>query len=110
MLVPFPHLVWQLFGMPSTISSEDQKTTLNEGFRNAHKTFVEFLSKQNIHLKDKNMHLNMMGGSKRKSKTLSYVNTILRKRRILIKRFHLTNVKKEPSTKTRKVYHSSKAK
>ena len=98
--------------MPSTISSEDQKTTLNEGFRNAHKTFVDFLSKENIHLKDKNMHLNVMkGGSRKKSKTMSYVDTILRKRRILIKRFHLSvSEKQRSSSKTRRIVHSSKAK
>lgn len=115
MLVPFPHLVWQLFGTPSTISSEDQKTTLNEGFRNAHKTFIDFLSKENIHIKDKNMSLNMMGGSRSRRKTLSYVDTILRKRRILIKRYHLRSSsmnfgKKAPSTKTRRISHASKAK
>jgi hypothetical protein len=115
MLVPFPHLVWQLFGTPSTISSVDQKTTLNEGFRDAHKSFVEFLSKHNIHLKDKNMGLNMMGGSRSRRKTLSYVDTVLRKRRMLIKQYHLRSSsmnfgRKAPSTKTRRLSRASKAK
>ena len=91
------------------------ETTLNEGFRDAHKSFVELLSKHNIHLKDKNMGLNMMGGSRSRRKTLSYVDTILRKRRMLIKRYHLRSSsmnfgKMAPSTKTRRISHASKAK
>jgi len=111
MLVPYPHLVWQLFGTPSTISSEDQKTTLNEGFRDAHKTLTEFLAKQNIELTMKNLHLNTVGGSKRykRSKTLSFINSVFRKRSSLIKKFHLKNTRHVvSSSKTRKSSRSSK--
>ena len=111
MLVPYPHLVWQLFGTPSTISSEDQKTTLNEGFRDAHKTLTDFLAKQNIELTMKNLHLNTVGGSKRskRSKTLSFINSVLRKRSSLIKKFHLKNTRHVvSSSRTRKSSHSSK--
>jgi GR25 family glycosyltransferase involved in LPS biosynthesis len=113
MLVPYPHLVWQLFGTPSTISSEDQKTTLNEGFRDAHKILTEFLAKENIQLTMKNLHLNTVGGVKKRSKrskTLSFVNSVLRKRSSLIKKFHLKNTRNVvSSSRTRKSSHSSKA-
>ena len=106
MLVPYPHLVWQLFGTPSTISSEDQKTTLNEGFRNAHKELTDYLAKQNIKLTMKNMHLNIGGSRKRKSKINTYVNTVLHKRKMLIKKYHLK--RGVSSRKTRKISHFSK--
>ena len=112
MLVPYPHLVWQLFGTPSTISTEDQKTTLNEGFRDAHKILTDFLAKENIQLTMKNLHLNTVGGVKRRSKrskTLSFVNSVLRKRSSLIKKFHLKNTRNVvSSSRTRKSSHSSK--
>jgi hypothetical protein len=75
MLIPFPHLCWQLFGMPSTISNSDQKVTLNEGFRNAHTAMVKFL-------KDKNINITSYsgGGSKRK-KALSFVDYVMKKQK-----------------------------
>jgi len=44
--VPFPHLVWQIIGIPSTISSEDQKVTLNEAFREAATTLRHFVNQK----------------------------------------------------------------
>lgn len=112
MLVPYPHLVWQLFGTPSTISSEDQKTTLNEGFRDSHKTLTDFLAKENIQLTMKNLHLNTVGGVKRRSKrskTVSYVDTVFRKRSALIKKFKLKNTRHVvSSSRTRKSSRTSK--
>lgn len=109
MLIPYPHLVWQLFGTPSTISSDDQKTTLNEAFRDAHKTLTDYLAKQNMQLMVKNI---AGGGKKRiKSKTLSFINTVLHKRSDLIKKFHLrkTNINNGAFLrKTRRVSRVSK--
>jgi hypothetical protein len=45
-LVPFPHLVWQIIGIPSTLSSEDQKVTLNEAFREAATTLRHFVNQK----------------------------------------------------------------
>lgn len=114
MLVPYPHLVWQLFGVPSTISSVDQKTTLNEGFRDAHKTLTDYVAEQNIQL----MVKNVAGGakkrsSKKKGKTLSFINSVFHKRSDLIKKFHLrkTNLNNccgASLRKTRRIFHSSK--
>ena len=75
MLVPFPHLCWQLFGVPSTISNSEQKVKLNEGFRNAHSSMVTFL-------KDKNINITTYsgGGSKRK-KALSFADYVLKKQK-----------------------------
>jgi hypothetical protein len=75
MLVPYPHLCWQLLGIPSTISNADQKVTLNEGFRNAHKTLKEFIKKENI---DHNLY---SGGSKKRAKTLSFLESVLQKQK-----------------------------
>ena len=75
MLVPFPHLCWQLLGVPSTISNDDQKTTLNEAFRNAHKEMLSFL-------KEKNINVNVYaGGAKKMSKTLSFLNSVFKKQK-----------------------------
>jgi hypothetical protein len=73
MLVPFPHLCWQLFGVPSTISSTDQKVTLNEGFRNAHKDMVKFLKDKNI-----NISIYVGGGNERK---LSFIDKVMLKQK-----------------------------
>jgi GR25 family glycosyltransferase involved in LPS biosynthesis len=90
MLVPFPHLCWQLLGIPSTISNTEQKVTLNEGFRNAHKTMLEFI-------KENNINTNIYSGgaqAKRKSKTLSFVDSVLRKQKVESKylKFIQTNI------------------
>jgi len=74
MLVPFPHLCWQLFGMPSTISNSDQKVTLNEGFRNAHTAMVKFL-------KDKNINITVYSGGSRKKKEISFVDYVMKKQK-----------------------------
>jgi hypothetical protein len=85
MLVPYPHLCWQLFGLPSTISNADQKVTLNEGFRNAHKDLTEFLRKNNINVSS------FSGGGKRKSKTLSFLDSVLQKQKREEKLFRFNN-------------------
>jgi hypothetical protein len=110
MLIPFPHLCWQLLGIPSTISSTEQKVTLNEGFRNAHKDMIAFLKEKNV-----NISYNIMTGGNR-SKSLSFIKKVLKKQ----KRYEKTisflpvnanrktrNVK--PSLKTRRSYRISKA-
>ena len=75
MLVPFPHLCWQLFGVPSTISNSDQKVTLNEGFRNAHSSMVKFL-------KDKNINITTYsGGASKRKRALSFVDYVLKKQK-----------------------------
>ena len=75
MLVPFPHLCWQLLGIPSTISNGDQKVTLNEGFRNAHKDMLKFL-------KEKNVNVNVYsGGARKRSKTLSFLASVFKKQK-----------------------------
>jgi len=98
-LAPYPHLVWQIIGLPSNISSEDQKVTLNEAFRNSHKILSDFVKSKGI---------NIMEGGKRyrnkKGKTLSFLKSALQRRKKYIKCFVA------PSTKTRKTSHSSKAK
>ena len=81
MLVPYPHLCWQLFGVPSTISNADQKVTLNEGFRNAHKDLTEFLKKNNINTSS------FSGGGKRKAKTLSFLDSVLQKQKRELNKF-----------------------
>lgn len=78
MLVPFPHLCWQLLGIPSTISNAGQKVELNEGFRNCHKDMLAFLREKNINV---NVYAGGASGKKRKSKTLSFLNTVFRKQK-----------------------------
>ena len=92
MLVPYPHLCWQLFGVPSTISSADQKVTLNEGFRNAHKDLTEFLKKNNI---------NFSGGGnrKRKAKTLSFLDSVLQKQKRELNKFKFKTRRRSKSMK-----------
>ena len=94
MLVPYPHLCWQLFGVPSTISSADQKVTLNEGFRNAHKDLTEFLKKNNI---------NFSGGGnrKRKAKTLSFLDSVLQKQKRELNKFKFKTRRRSKSMKQR---------
>jgi len=98
MLVPFPHLCWQLLGIPSTISNAEQKVTLNEGFRDAHKVISEFVKKNNI---DVNVY---SGGAraraKRKAKTLSFVDSVLRKQKRESKylKFLQTNILRKVKT------------
>ena len=75
MLVPYPHLCWQLLGIPSTISNAEQKVTLNEGFRNAHKDLTKFLKEQGIPVSS------FSGGAKRKAKTLSFLESVLQKQK-----------------------------
>jgi len=112
MLVPFPHLCWQLLGIPSTISNADQKVTLNEGFRNSHKKLLEFVKKNNI---DTNIY---SGGAcacaqaKRKAKTLSFIDSVLRKQKREAKHFKflqtniLRKIKTMKGSKNRKVFSS----
>ena len=116
MLVPFPHLCWQLFGVPSTISSSGQKVTLNEGFRNAHKDMVKFL-------KDKNINITTYsGGDAKKTKTLSFIDKVMLKQKRQEKdlkykncscgtknsKKYNANSRKPSSSKTRKSYRSAK--
>jgi hypothetical protein len=118
MLVPFPHLCWQLFGVPSTISSTDQKVTLNEGFRNAHKDMVNFL-------KDKKINITTYsGGASKKAKTLSFIDSVMQKQKRKergmnykncscgtknSKKYNANSKKRQPSSsKTRKSCQSAK--
>ena len=99
MLVPFPHLCWQLLGVPSTISNADQKTTLNEAFRNAHKVLSDFVKSNGITV--------MSGGTrKNKRKTLTFLQSAMKKfRRVMKKtRHHKVSLKG-----TRKSYPNAKA-
>ena len=117
MLVPFPHLCWQLLGIPSTISNTEQKVTLNEGFRNSHKDLLEFVKKNNV-----NTTLYSGGAhAKRKAKTLSFLESVFKKQKREAKHitFLQTNIFKKKkgskkhkasSRKTRKIYYSSKVK
>ena len=75
MLVPFPHLCWQLLGIPSTISNAEQKVTLNEAFRNAHRDLLKFVKENNINCST------FIGGGKRKTKTLSFLESVLQKQK-----------------------------
>ena len=67
-LAPFPHLAWQIIGLASNISSDDQKVQLNEAFRASHKTLLDFVKSKNI-----NCTLFSGGGRKRNRKTLSFL-------------------------------------
>ena len=108
MLVPFPHLCWQLLGIPSTISNADQKVTLNEGFRNSHKKLLEFVKNNNI---DTNIY---SGGARaqRKAKTYSFLESVFRKQKRESKhlKFLQTNILRKIKTmkgsKNRKVFSS----
>jgi len=112
MLIPFPHLCWQLLGIPSTISNNEQKVTLNEAFRNAHKDMITFLKKNNV-----NISYNVMaGGSKKRSKSLSFTNNVLKKQKRYEKTISYLPVNAnrktrsaKPSLKTRKSYRRDKA-
>ena len=106
MLVPYPHLCWQLLGIPSTISNAEQKVTLNEGFRNAHKDLTQYLKSQNINVSS------FSGGGKRKSKTLSFLDSVLQKQKRELNKFKLkfnsSNIRK--NSKTHKVSSTKKYK
>ena len=105
MLVPFPHLCWQLLGVPSTISNADQKVTLNEGFRNSHKRLLEFVKQNNI-----NTTLYSGGGrAKRKAKTLSFLDSVFRKQKRESKHltFLQTNIFKKNKMKGSKKHKAS---
>lgn len=100
-LAPFPHLVWQIIGLPSNISSEDQKVTLNDAFRNAHKELRDFVNSSGVIVQN--------GGSrskKKKSKTYSFYNTIFTRQKMLRKKIKRASL----SYKTRKSYLSSTVK
>ena len=71
-LAPFPHLVWQIIGLPSNISSADQKVTLNEAFRNSHKVLSDFV-------KSKGISVQMGGTRKKKGKTFSFLQSAMKK-------------------------------
>ena len=71
-IAPFPHLVWQIIGLASNISNEDQKVTLNEAFRDSHKTLQDFVRANNI----------SVGGYRKRikrAKTYSFLQTALKK-------------------------------
>jgi len=79
-LAPFPHLVWQIIGLASNISSEDQKVTLNEAFRNSHKTLQDFVRANNI----------SVGGYRKrvkKAKTYSFLQSALKKYKMIKAKF-----------------------
>jgi GR25 family glycosyltransferase involved in LPS biosynthesis len=100
MLVPYPHLCWQLLGIPSTISNNDQKVTLNEGFRNSHKDFTKYLKEHNVNIPS------LSGGSKKRAKTLSFLESVLQKQKRELKKFKF----KFNSSNTRKRSKSMKHK
>jgi len=106
MLVPYPHLCWQLLGIPSTISNADQKVTLNEGFRNSHKDLTNFLKEQGIPVSS------FSGGGKRKAKTLSFLDSVLQKKKRLVNKFKFkinsSNTRKR--SKTHKVSSKGRSK
>lgn len=78
-LAPFPHLVWQIIGLPSNISSGDQKVTLNEAFRNSHKVLSDFVKSKGITI--------MTGGyKKKKGKTLSFLQSAMKKFKRVMKK------------------------
>jgi hypothetical protein len=106
MLVPYPHLCWQLFGVPSTISSADQKVTLNEGFRNSHKDLTEFLKKNGMNVSS------FSGGGKRKAKTLSFIESVLQKQKREEKKFKfkMNSSNTRRRSKTQKVSLKRKSK
>ena len=79
-LAPFPHLVWQIIGLASNISSEDQKVTLNEAFRNSHKTLQDFVRANNI----------SVGGYRKRvkrAKTYSFLQSALKKYKMIRSKF-----------------------
>jgi hypothetical protein len=101
MLAPFPHLVWQIIGLPSNISSEEQKVTLNDAFRNSHKTLLDFVKSKGL------TNIAMGGGGrKKKGKTLSFLQSALHK--FKMKRNKIFKHRKVSSLKTRKSYQLSK--
>jgi len=94
-LAPFPHLVWQILGLPSNISSTDQKVVLNEAFRNSHKVLSDFVKSKGITI--------MSGGTmyrKKKGKTLSFLQSAIKKFRRVMKRSKTSWTRKR-STKKR---------
>ena len=93
MLVPFPHLCWQVIGMPSNISSEDQKVTLNEAFRDSHKALLDFVRSQNV---DPNLY---SGGGKKRAKTLSFLQSVFKRQRQLKRKAHTYKTRKHRSKK-----------
>ena len=95
-LAPFPHLVWQIIGLPSNISSADQKVTLNDAFRNSHKTLSEFVKSKGI---------NIMSGGTRKHRKNTFLQSALRKfKRVMKKsRNHKLSLRQ-----TRKAYRNAK--
>ena len=104
-LAPFPHLVWQIIGLPSNISSSDQKTTLNEAFRNSHKELLDFVKSKNI----------AIGGAKRKhtkAKTMSFLNKALKKYKRKVKSYFNRSLnvsqKGRVASETRRIYRTSK--
>jgi hypothetical protein len=61
MLAPYPHLVWQIIGLPSQIGDNDYTRKINNEFRKSHKVMTDFVKKQ--------PHLNfasMLGGARRR--------------------------------------------
>ena len=106
MLVPYPHLCWQLLGIPSTISNADQKVTLNEGFRNSHKDLTNFLKEQGIPVSS------FSGGAKRKAKTLSFLESVLQKQKREEKKFEfkMNSSNTRRRSKTQKVSLKRKSK
>ena len=95
-LAPFPHLVWQIIGLPSNISTADQKVTLNDAFRNSHKVFSDFVRSKNIDCK-----LYTGGGKKgkTKAKTLSFLQSVFKKQRRLKRKAQTYKTKKNRSKK-----------
>lgn len=98
-LAPYPHLVWQIIGLPSNISSEDQKVTLNDAFRDSHKTLRDFVNSSDTNVQK--------GGSKkRKSKTYSFYQNVIARQKRLRKKLSSSAL----SYKTHKSYRSSTVK
>uniref|UniRef100_A0A6C0D7X6 Glycosyltransferase n=1 Tax=viral metagenome TaxID=1070528 RepID=A0A6C0D7X6_9ZZZZ len=100
-LAPFPHLVWQIIGLPSNISSGDQKVTLNEAFRSSHKVLSDFVKSKDISV--------MTGGNrsrKKKGKTFSFLQSAMKKFKRVMKKSMRHKVFLR---RTRKSYQSAKA-
>ncbi len=73
-LAPYPHLCWQIIGLPSQIGDASYTTKINNEFREAKRVMSEFVKKQT----DINFHALAGGGRK---KAVRRGKTLRRKRR-----------------------------
>lgn len=78
MLAPYPHLVWQIIGLPSQIGDSKYTRDINNEFRNAQKVMSDFVKQQS--------GLNfraMVGGGRKKRRASSRKNRHKRKGKTL---------------------------